>query len=171
MTRADAAKPADDRGTDQIEVADEVKHLVADELVAVTQTAFVQNMVAADHDGIVQRAAPGQTHGAQPVDLDGRRKHKLRDELAPGAERRSYTFEGRRGDRIKIRVKARRHRRGDPRLRVVLFGPDDTPLADGSSRRRIKLRLPADGRYRIEVSVPEASGPRPYRLSIKLKRR
>jgi hypothetical protein len=97
-------------------------------------------------------------------------KKKLRGELGPGTDRASYTVEGRAGHRLKVRVKAK-HRRGEPRLRVAVFGPGDTLLAEGDSRRALKLRLPESGLYRVVLSLEEAPRRTPYRLRVKLKRR
>ena len=63
MARADAGEGADNGGAGQIKVAHGVQHLVADELICVSQAVFVEDLVAADHHGVVQGPAPGQAGG------------------------------------------------------------------------------------------------------------
>src|SRR5258708_33581570 len=52
MTGAHAVKMTDDRAACEIEVADRVEQLVADELVGIAQAALVEDGVAADDNGI-----------------------------------------------------------------------------------------------------------------------
>src|SRR3546814_7127497 len=60
---------ADDWGAGQIEVADRIQHLVAHELVVEAQAVLVEDGLAVDHDGVVQRAAAGEAHGAHLLDV------------------------------------------------------------------------------------------------------
>src|SRR6185437_9191094 len=65
MAGAQAAEMADHRRAGQVEVAERVEQLVADEFVGVAQPPFVEDGVAADDDGVVERAAarqPGRPH-------------------------------------------------------------------------------------------------------------
>src|SRR5438067_5992578 len=55
----------DQWGTGEIEVAECVEQLVADEFVCEAQPAIVQDASAADHDRIVERAAERKTGGLQ----------------------------------------------------------------------------------------------------------
>lgn len=111
-----------------------------------------------------------QAFAAAATPVDPAQQRRYHGEFGPGADQRSYSFEGLRGERLKVRVKSKRRRR-DERVQVVVYGPDGAALAQGDTRRPLKLRLPADGRYRVEVSVAEAGAPRPYRLGLKLARR
>ena len=125
MARAHATEPPDDRRADQIEVADQVENLVPDELVLVAQSAVVKDALAADHDGVVERAAQRQAHRAQLVDL-------LQE--AEGAGPGNVLLVARRGDlerpilprhhraveidlEIDRKTPARHHRGGAPRVR------------------------------------------------------
>ena len=63
MPRTDAVKTADDGGAGQIEIAHGVQDLVADEFVLEAQAALVEDLVAADHDRVVQGPALGQSLG------------------------------------------------------------------------------------------------------------
>src|SRR5437899_3568449 len=69
MARAQAAEMADDRCAGEVEIAQRIEKLVADELVGIAQAALVKDGVAADDDGIVERAAARQTRRAHAVDL------------------------------------------------------------------------------------------------------
>ena len=44
-------------------IADRIQDLVADEFIVVAKPAFVEDIIAADHDGVAQRTALGQTGG------------------------------------------------------------------------------------------------------------
>ena len=48
------------RRTGKIQVAQAVEHLVPDELVRKAQSLVVENAITADHDGVLQRAAPSE---------------------------------------------------------------------------------------------------------------
>src|SRR3546814_9766280 len=69
MARAVALEMADNGGADQIEVADRIQHLVAHELVVEAQAVLVEDGLAVDHDGVVQRAAASEAHGAHLLDV------------------------------------------------------------------------------------------------------
>src|SRR5579883_1215534 len=69
VPRALAAEVADDRRAGEVEVAERVEHLVTHELVDVAQALAVQHLIAADHHGIVERAAARQPGGAHLIDL------------------------------------------------------------------------------------------------------
>src|SRR5437868_3398085 len=66
VARAQAAEMPDDRTAGEIQVAQRIEQLMADELVGKTQPAVVQDAAAADYDGVVERAAARQPGGAQP---------------------------------------------------------------------------------------------------------
>src|SRR5689334_13126824 len=55
--------------TGEIEVADGIQRLVADELVVVAQAFLVEDAVAIDHDRVVEAAAAGQTRFTQRGDV------------------------------------------------------------------------------------------------------
>src|SRR3546814_3403211 len=69
MARPVALEVADDRRADQVEVADRIEHLVAHEFVAEAQALGVEDLLAVHHDGVVQRAAAGEAHGAHLLDV------------------------------------------------------------------------------------------------------
>ena len=48
---------ADNRVSDDIQIADGIEDFVADELVGITQTFRIQNVHVVNHDGVVQIAA------------------------------------------------------------------------------------------------------------------
>jgi hypothetical protein len=54
MTRARAVKSSNDRTTGKVEIAERVEQLVANKLVSIAQAACVQDMVAADHNDVVE---------------------------------------------------------------------------------------------------------------------
>ena len=68
MAGAAPDEAADQLAAGEIEVADAVEHLVADELVGKAQALLVQHPVLADHDRVLERAAERQA--ARPQLLD-----------------------------------------------------------------------------------------------------
>src|SRR6266851_5105859 len=60
---------ADHRRPGEIEIAKRVEQLVTNEFVSIAQPTLVEDGVAADHDGIIERAAARQTGRAHAVDL------------------------------------------------------------------------------------------------------
>ena len=115
---------ADDRSAREIEIAHRVEHLVAHELVAEAQAAFVEDAVAADHDGVVERsaAAPAppraafhlleEAEGAGAADfaLEARRIGRHRDALAPDRVRGEIDGEAQARIRRPARATPRRPR-------------------------------------------------------------
>ena len=69
VTGQDAFEPADDGRPEDEEIANRIEGLMADEFVRPAQTLSVQDLVAVNHYGVVHRAAPGQAHGPQGLDL------------------------------------------------------------------------------------------------------
>src|SRR5512145_1341827 len=69
MARAKRVDPPDDRRPGEIQIADAIENLMSNELVLVAQAFFVEDAVAAHHDGIVQRAAAREPGGAELLDL------------------------------------------------------------------------------------------------------
>src|SRR5580693_57129 len=57
VARPRAAEVADDWSASEVEIAERVEQLVADELVGEAQPAVIEHPVAADHDRVVKRAA------------------------------------------------------------------------------------------------------------------
>ena len=60
---------ADERRTEQVEVADGVQQFVAHEFVIKTQAVFVQDAVVVHNDGIVKTATQGQAVALQVFDV------------------------------------------------------------------------------------------------------
>src|SRR5690242_17171778 len=69
MPRAHAAETSEQRTPGEIKVSEGVEELVAHELVGVAQAADVQDVLAADDHGVVERSAARQAGGPQPVEL------------------------------------------------------------------------------------------------------
>ena len=69
--------------TEQIEVANGIKHLVPDELIGIAQTIAVKHSILIKHHGIIEAAALGQAVFTQPLDFlhktEGTRPRNLLD--------------------------------------------------------------------------------------------
>ena len=81
MAGTHAAEMADDRPAGEIQIAIRIEQLVADEFVGEAQAAGVQHPVAADHDGVVERAAAGQSGGLEPRQVVEQAEGACRREL------------------------------------------------------------------------------------------
>src|SRR5690606_29779852 len=60
MSRAEAVKFANDRRAGEIKIADRIKRLVPHELVIIAQALFIQDIGAAEDNGVLKRAALGE---------------------------------------------------------------------------------------------------------------
>src|SRR6516165_5146272 len=69
MTRLHHAEVPDDRVAKQGKVSHRVQHFVPDELVRKTQTVGIEDREFVHHDGVVERAAFGQAHLLQHLDI------------------------------------------------------------------------------------------------------
>ena len=69
MPGMDAFEMSDNLAAGEIEIADGIKNFVADEFIIITQAVFIENLVAADDDGVIKRAAKGKAVGAKVIDL------------------------------------------------------------------------------------------------------
>src|SRR5713101_6155781 len=81
MARAQAAEMPVDRTAGEIKVAQGIDQLVADKLVGKAQPAIVQDAVAADHDGVVERAAAGKPGRLEPRPVVKQTERASRGEL------------------------------------------------------------------------------------------
>src|ERR1051325_4240798 len=87
---ADRGDLADDRAADERQVADEIEHLVAHELIAEAQGAVHYALVVED-DAVLDRPAAGQAGGAELVDVAqepvrARRRDFLEEAVVPMIE-------------------------------------------------------------------------------------
>src|SRR3990172_1799556 len=64
-----SAEGADQRVTQEIQIADSIQHLVFNELVFVTQTIVIQNPIFIEHDGVIEAAAARQSCRAQRLEI------------------------------------------------------------------------------------------------------
>ena len=69
MARTVGSVEADDRRAGEREVADRVESLVADELVRIAQTFGIEDLIAVDRDGIVERGTQRKTRLPQLLDV------------------------------------------------------------------------------------------------------
>ncbi len=102
----------------------------------------------------VARLAVGQTQSGELTTNDAQRRSGKYEDV--------YEFEGRRGQRVDLRLTA-----SDFDTYLVVTGPqgfnmanDDEEGGDGSLNSRLVLELPSDGRYRVTVTTfqPGATG-------------
>src|SRR5215468_208160 len=81
MTRANAAESSDDRAAGEVEITEGVEQLMANELVGIAQAASVQNMIAADHDDVIERAATTESRCPQAIHFVEKAKSTRSTEL------------------------------------------------------------------------------------------
>ena len=130
---------ADDRATGEIEVAHRVEHLVAHELVAIAQAAFVEDAVAADHDGVLERAAERQPGRAHALDLVEEAEGPGAANVPLEARRRGDDLDALAADRVRGEIdgEAQREFLGglERRCGLARFHPDGLQDSDRAPRR------------------------------------
>src|ERR1051326_2636241 len=96
---------ADDRPSDQREIADEVEHFVAHELVAETKRS-ADHAAFVEHDRVLDRAAARETNCAQLLDVAHEAERSRRRDLAEEVVALEVEVEGLPSDRRMIELDA-----------------------------------------------------------------
>lgn len=66
MARTQTAEMPDDRSTGEKQIPDRINQLMSHEFIGETEPISVQDLVAADHNRVVERPAARQTSRLQP---------------------------------------------------------------------------------------------------------
>src|SRR6185295_925721 len=82
MAAALGAHPAENRHSQQRQIANDVQNLMAHELVRKPQARFIQHAVLCQYDRIVERAAPNQVSFPQSFDFFDESKSARRSNIA-----------------------------------------------------------------------------------------